>query len=77
MQSGMDPREPRWEVEADLTIRRAKYRNISIEEMVELDYEGMTQAGKDKIIRLAKSCCCPSVACPLHGLPDGSSSGGW
>jgi len=22
-------------------------------------------------------CCCPSVACPIHGLPPGSSSGGW
>lgn len=22
-------------------------------------------------------CCCPSVACPVHGLPPGSASGGW
>ncbi len=22
-------------------------------------------------------CCCPSVACPVHGLPAGSASGGW
>ena len=24
-----------------------------------------------------ESCCCPSVACPVHGLPSGSASGGW
>jgi len=24
-----------------------------------------------------KQCTCPSVACELHGLPAGSSSGGW
>lgn len=22
-------------------------------------------------------CCCPGVACPVHGLPPGSASGGW
>jgi RNA ligase-like protein len=22
-------------------------------------------------------CCCPSVACPSHGLPPGQASGGW
>lgn len=22
-------------------------------------------------------CCCPSVACPVHGLPPGSACGGW
>ncbi len=24
-----------------------------------------------------KACCCPSVACPVHGLPPGSACGGW
>jgi hypothetical protein len=24
-----------------------------------------------------EECECPSVACPLHGLPDESASGGW
>jgi hypothetical protein len=24
-----------------------------------------------------EECICPSVACPVHGLPPGSSSGGW
>lgn len=22
-------------------------------------------------------CCCPSVACPVHGLPPGGACGGW
>jgi phosphoglycerate-specific signal transduction histidine kinase len=22
-------------------------------------------------------CCCPSVACPVHGLSPGSACGGW
>jgi len=24
-----------------------------------------------------KPCCCPGVACPVHGLSPGSASGGW
>lgn len=26
---------------------------------------------------VARECCCPGVACPIHGLPAGSASGGW
>lgn len=33
---------------------------------------GCTEAGPSP-----SGCGCPSVACPVHGLPPGSASGGW
>ena len=55
----------------ELMIREAKELGKALGPIVKaiVDCKGDMPSGPQ--------CACPSVACPVHGLPNGSASGGW